>query len=46
VKHNGAIFEHQLVALIRVKNGRVIEFLEHSDTGKMERAMLKRPPTP
>jgi len=36
---NGCIFEHDLVALIRVEEGKVVEFIEFSDTGRMERAI-------
>lgn len=40
---NNRIFEHDLVALIRVENGKVTEFIEFSDTGLMERAVQAPP---
>lgn len=40
VRANNRIFDHDLAAIIRVKDGLIVEFLEFSDTGKMERALL------
>jgi endonuclease/exonuclease/phosphatase family metal-dependent hydrolase/ketosteroid isomerase-like protein len=39
VKANNRYFEHDLIAIIKVKNGLITEFIEFSDTGKMERAI-------
>lgn len=37
---NNRHFENDLVALVKVEHGLITEFLEYSDTGKMERALL------
>lgn len=38
VKATGRIFTHELAAVIRIRNGRVVEFLEYADTAAMHAA--------